>query len=226
MKPLLETTECVLFDLDGTLVETNIDFPLMKSRMIELAVEHGITASKLQELDILAIVEASSEILSHSGKRIEAGALYERAMAVLEEIELLHAGTTAEIPFARELVQGLKNRGISVGVVTRNCRNASIMSLDMTGIVPDVLVCREDAAKRKPHPDQLHIAMRTLKARPERSVMVGDHLMDVLSGRAAGVKTIGLLRPERPEGFFDDVKPDLVVRNLDEVFHAIVDSDR
>lgn len=225
MKLLLDNPECVLFDLDGTLVETNIDFPLMKSRMIELAIECGIQAHEVQDLDILAIVDTSAHLLATSGKEDDSVDLRARAMAVLEEIELLHAGATTEIPFARELVNQLKGRGIGVGIVTRNCRSASNISLEMTDIVPDVLVCREDATKYKPHPEQLHVALHALSASAERSIMVGDHTIDVLSGKAAGVKTIGFLRPERPMDFFDDVQPDLVVRNLNEVFHAIVDSD-
>lgn len=211
--------------MDGTLVETNIDFPLMKSRIIELAVERGIEQRYVQDLDILAVVDTSAQILAESGKVNESTILRMKAMAVLEEMELFHAETTTEIPFARELVDELKSRSIGVGIVTRNCRRASKMSLEMTGIVPDVLVCREDAVRYKPHPEQLQVALQTLNAGPEHSVMVGDHIMDVLSGKAAGVKTIGLLRQERPEGFFDDVQPDLVVRDLYEVFHAIVDTD-
>ena len=56
MKPLLARVEAALFDLDGTLVETNIDFPLMKREMITLAQEQGLDPQALARLDILAIV--------------------------------------------------------------------------------------------------------------------------------------------------------------------------
>ena len=137
-----------------------------------------------------------------------------------------HAWDTREVPFARELVEELKARRIGVGIVTRNCRKASEISLDMTQIVPDVLVCREDTARHKPNPKPLNLALSKLDARPAYSVMVGDHLMDMLGGKAAGTKTIGLLTGARPEHFFDEVKPDFVARDLAEVLDAIVHRDR
>lgn len=226
MSPLLNLVEAVLFDLDGTLVETNIDFPLMKRTVIALAAEHGVETDGLDGLDILAAVDTAAQRLRLRGARAESASLRKRAMAALRDIELRHARHTREVHFARDLVERLRSRGIKVGVVTRNCRPASEISLDMARISPDTLICREDTRRHKPHPEQLHAALDTLGARAERSIMVGDHLMDVQSGRAAGMKTIGLLRGGRPPGFFDAARPDYVARSLEEVLDAIVGRDR
>ena len=226
MNPLLPTVDAVLFDLDGTLVETNIDFPAMKRKMIELAVEQGMQPSDLERLDILAIVQSACRFLILNGRQVEAEALHARAMSILEEIELAHASGTQEIPFARSLTSELAGRGIPFGVVTRNCRKASEISLAIVGIAPDVLISRDDGLRHKPHPAPLHSALNALGARPEASIMVGDHLMDIQSGKAAGMKTIGFLREYRAPDFFDVTQPDLVVRSLQEVFHAIVGPDR
>jgi phosphoglycolate phosphatase-like HAD superfamily hydrolase len=53
--------------------------------------------------------------------------------------------------------------------------------------------------------------------------MVGDHPMDIQSGKAAGLVTIGFLRDHRPDDFFRQVNPDLTVRTLEEVLCAIID---
>ncbi len=226
MNQLLTTVECVLFDLDGTLVQTDIDFPLMKRRMISLAAEWGFDSSKLADMDILAIVDGAGEFLTVTGKPDQAVQLRHRAMAVLEEIELERARDTREVPFARELVAELKNRQIGVGVVTRNCRKASLISLGITRIIPDVLVSREDTVRHKPHPEPLRMALSKLGAAHSDSVMVGDHIMDVQSGKAAGMKTIGLLDKSRPKEFFEQVNPDFVAGDLSEVLDAIVRRDR
>ena len=226
MKPLPTTVDCVLFDLDGTLVDTNIDFELMRRELIALATEHGIDPNALANLDILAIVRNAADLLRSQKKHEEATQLTDRAMNLLEEIELRHARNTQHIPFARELTITLKDRGIGVGIVTRNCRKASRISLDMAQIEPDVLVCREDTANHKPHPEPLHTALETLNARADASVMVGDHIMDVQGGKAAGMRTVGLLRDGRPEGFFDSSGPDMVARDLKEVLDAIIDRNR
>ena len=226
MKPLPTTVDCVLFDLDGTLVDTNIDFPLMKRKLIALAAEHGIDADALAGLDILAVVESAAGLLRLRGKREEAAQLTDRAMAVLEEIEVGHARNTQQIPFARELAAVLKDRGIGIGIVTRNCRKASRISLGMARIEPDVLVCREDTTRHKPHPEPLRTALAALKARARASVMVGDHIMDVQGGKAAGMRTVGFLRDNHPEDFFAAAGPDIVARDLREVLDAIIHRNR
>lgn len=226
MSPLLATVDAVVFDLDGTLVETNIDFPLMKREMIALAVSVGMDPDPLVSRDILAIVDLAVEHLRFQGMPDLAAHTRARAMAILQEIELRHADRAEEIPFARELVGILKERGIRIGIATRNCRAASEISLAFAGIVPDAMVCREDTSRHKPYPDQLQLVLEALAARPERSIMVGDHLMDITSGKAAGMSTIGFLREHRDECFFDGVAPDLVVRSLREVLDAIIDRNR
>lgn len=226
MKPLLSAVDAVLFDLDGTLVDTNIDFSLMKRRMLELADECGMDTGPLAGLDILAVIGSAVDFLRSRGQHQSGAELYARAMRILEDIELDHARNTKEIPFARELVAYLKSQDIATGIVTRNCRNASRMSLELAGITTDVLICREDCERHKPHPDPVLMAVEVLSVRQEHSIMVGDHMMDIASGKAAGLKTIGFLRDYRPEGFFDDVAPDRVARDLREVLGAIIDSDR
>lgn len=220
------TVDSVLFDLDGTLVETDIDFPLMRREMVTLAIEIGMDASAVSGLDILAMVDTAVHFLASQGKSGEAARLRSRAMQILEDIELRHAERTCEIPFARELVHELRQQEIGIGIVTRNCRKASEISLKITGIKPDVLICREDTIKHKPDPQQLNIALGLLNASPRNSVMVGDHIMDVQSGKAAGMKTIGFLRETRSPDFFDKIEPDYIARDLKEVLDAIIRRNR
>jgi len=225
MTPLIETVDAVLFDLDGTLVETDIDFPLMKRRMLELAAKEGIDTKKLSSMDILGIVDSAYSTLISWGLHESAEDFRIRAIDALEEIEIRHARDARQIPFARDIIARITQEGIKTGIVTRNCRKASLISLEKAGIMPDVLVCREDTVRHKPHPEPLLFALTMLSARPENSIMVGDHLMDIEAGKAAGLKTVALLWDYRPADFFDEVKPDRLARNLQEVLCAIIDCD-
>lgn len=225
MEPLLTHVESVLFDLDGTLVETNIDFPLMKRKVVNLAAEYGMNPADISSLDTLVIVDLTVHCLTSNGCPDKALEMRHRAMNVLEEIELERAHCTQEIPYAKEVVDVLKNRGVGIGIVTRNCRKASEISLGITCITPDVLICREDTTRHKPHPEQIIKALETLGANSESSIMVGDHTIDIASGKSAGVKTIGFLREYRPAEFFDKIAPDFVARSLKEVLHAVVRCD-
>jgi phosphoglycolate phosphatase len=208
-----EGIRAALFDMDGTLVETNIDFPLMKREMLALGERHGILASELQGLDILAVVDHVTYQLSKE----EAKSVRQEAFDRLEQIELVHCQDAGPIDCAPELLKALEDAGIKVAVVTRNCRSAVRLSLEKAGIHSDVLLTRDDVTNTKPHPDHLHQALDMLGVTPEEAMMVGDHWMDIRAGKAAGTRTIGFLRPDRPKDFFDAEPPDLVVQDLAEL---------
>ena len=212
-----EGMRAVLFDMDGTLVETDIDFPLMKREMLALGERYGIPASELQGLDILGVVDGVAARLQEQGRATEADRVRQEAFDRLEAIELVHCRDARPIPGATELLHALREAGLKVGIVTRNCRSGVRLSLERTGISADVLLTRDDVIRTKPHPDHLHQALETLGVRPEEAVMVGDHWMDIQGGKAAGTRTIGFLRPSRPRDLFDKVAPDLVITSLTEL---------
>lgn len=224
MKQLLTGVEAVLFDLDGTLVETNIDFPLMKSEMLALAQQFGVDPAPAKSMDILAIVQHVAETLQARGEAQQAQTARQQAMRKLREIEMVHSQTAREIAFAGRLIEALSSRGVKVGIVTRNCREASEASLKACGLAGDfIMLAREDVLRTKPHPDHLLEALRLLDAQPSKSVMVGDHTMDVEAGKAAGMRTIGLLALDRPRDFFEKAQPDAVVESLQEILDAFDD---
>lgn len=224
MDRLFTNLQAVLFDLDGTLVETNIDFSFMKQIMVDLGMDHGLLKEDIINLDILAIVERT---VSHVEKTSGSSAAYQvmaEAMLMLEEIELRHSADAREIVPAKELISTLRSHGIRVGIVTRNCRQASDLSLVRTGVTADILVAREDVVRTKPDPEHLLFALEKLSAKPEQSLMVGDHLMDISAGKAAGMRTIGFLSDGRPADYFDSIGPDAVVKDLSEILSAVINS--
>jgi len=222
MEHLFSGLDAVLFDLDGTLVETDIDFPLMKREMIRFAADHGLSSEELAGLDILAITDSLASHVRGTRGEAAAKAAYREALAILEDIELRHSASAREIRPARELTRMLRCLNTKVGVVTRNCRAASEQSLGRVGIAPDVLICREDVLRTKPSGDHLLAALEQLSARPEKSLMIGDHVMDILAGKAAGMRTIGLLTEGRTPEHFASARPDAMARNLHEILDALV----
>jgi len=221
MANAFEGVRAVLFDMDGTLVETNIDFPLMKREMVALAEKYGVPASEVEGMDILAIVEHTMARLEDASRTYDARCARREAYEQLESIELVHCKDAKPVSGAVELLGALRRSGIKLGIVTRNCRRAVEISLKKAGITADVLLTRDDVPNTKPHPNHLLEALELLGVQPGEAVMVGDHLMDVQGGRAAGMATIGFLRAERPDDFFDRSPPDLVVRDLRELLACV-----
>jgi phosphoglycolate phosphatase-like HAD superfamily hydrolase/predicted TIM-barrel fold metal-dependent hydrolase len=202
----------VLFDLDGTLMDTHIDFPAMRAAMVRLAGDYGFEPDALEGLDILAIVSFCADRLTQAGQSHQAEAFRAAARGLLRSIEIEQCSTPVEVPGARELLQNLHEAGMAIGIVTRNCREVSEELLAKGRLTHDALISRDDVEKTKPAPEHIHAALAALNHNGDRgaAVMVGDHWMDVLAGARAGCRTVGLLRG-RDASWFSRAVPDTMV---------------
>lgn len=188
----LTNLRAVLFDLDGTLVETHIDFPAMTDAMHELARAADIPESIIADKDILAIVETAADHLTARGG--DGAALRRTAFAQLEEMEVAGCAHPALLPGAGELLNLLKSQGRRVGIVTRNSGRVSQSLVRRFDLPHDVLLSRDDVRLTKPNPQHLWDALARLGHPASEAAMAGDHWMDVQAGRAAGcAATIGVL---------------------------------
>lgn len=192
--------KAVLFDLDGTLIDTAPDF----IRIINL-------------LCADAGIEAPSNALIRA--QVSEGA---RAMVKLvrpdldlnsEDLLLLRqrflqiyaeniAVATCLFPDMDALLKQLEQHDIAWGIVTNKPRGLSellLAALDLTARCA-VLVCPDDVTHTKPHPEPMYLAAQQLGIAPGHIVYVGDHPRDIDAGRAAGMPTIlaayGYLPPE------------------------------
>lgn len=201
----------VLFDLDGTLVHTRIDFPSMKQAALRLVAESGLDPAEFAPLDVLSLLSAAALRLA------EAGPFLARAEEALVRIELAACEGATEAEGAGETLRWLLSHGRRVGIVTRNSPQAVRRVLEAIPLPHDVLLTRADTPRVKPDPIHLHLALERLEVPPGEALMVGDHTMDVLGGKAAGMRTLGVLTPERPPDFFAQAAPDGVIRALPEL---------
>jgi phosphoglycolate phosphatase len=203
--------EAVLFDLDGTLLHSRIDFARMRREVLEQVEAAGLSAEEYRGQDILGILTAASKRLPSPVEFLL------RADEALVEIELEASAEAYEAEGATETLQWLIDSGFKVGIVTRNSRQAVDTLFRGFPLPHHVLLTRADTPRVKPDPLHLELALNQLGVPAARAVMVGDHLMDVLGGKAAGTRTLGILSPERPATFFDEVAPDGVLRSLPEL---------
>lgn len=184
--------DAIVFDFDGTLAELVLDFDLMKTKIAALGecflpyrpVPDGMPA--LEWVDHLAgLVEAE-------GGRDAALEFHCRCRLTINAMEMDAARDGRLFPFTRGLLVTLSSEGVAAGVITRNITPA------VRTVFPDidehvrVLLAREDVADVKPHPGHLLAALERLGVPPERALMVGDHPLDVETGKRAGVATLGV----------------------------------
>jgi phosphoglycolate phosphatase len=120
------------------------------------------------------------------------------------------AARSRTMPGAERTLRELKYRGIEIGIVTRNCRSGVMKSAEMADFAYDLILTRDDVEKVKPDPQHLLDALNILISKPGKSIMVGDHPMDILAGKRAGMKTAAVLTSKSIKDF-EEVAPDLIL---------------
>ena len=109
-----------------------------------------------------------------------------------------------------EAVRALKQRGRPLGLVTSKLRSGAIRGLVRASLEDafDVVVGADDVTHPKPHPEPVRVALERLGAPARGAVFVGDSRHDLVSGRAAGVKTAAALWGPFDRSHLEDLAPD------------------
>ena len=190
----------VAFDLDGTLLDTAQDFFLAVNTLRD---KYGIEEADFNEVRS-RVSEGAISLASYAmridDKRelIEDGQLIENKDLELFRLELLDIYKKCSIKNTSifegiDLVlNSLNNRKVCWGIVTNKPRFFAEEIVEATlGIYePAFLICPDDTGKRKPSPDGLKLACKKTNTFPEDSIYIGDHSIDIIAGKAAGMKTV------------------------------------
>ncbi len=206
----------VVFDFDGTLAVLNIDFSQMRAQVDRLMKDFGIGEEPLKERYLLEIIDEVFELLVKKDLS-DAERFYQEAHQILHEIEMAAAGEGKLIAGTERVLKNLKERGIKVGIVTRNCEDAVRKVFPRIDEFCDVFVSRNSVKKVKPHPDHLTLVMKILYVSGEEAMMVGDHPIDIQAGKRVGMKTIGVLTGRTRKEEFEQAGADYVLKDASEV---------
>jgi pyrophosphatase PpaX len=178
----------VLFDLDGTLINTN---DLILASFMHTLEHH--CPGKYTEEDVL---KCMGEPLSDQMNRFDPTQAEEMVKTYHSFNVAKHDEYTKEFPHVREVLQQLHQAGVKMGVVTNKRRLVVEMGLKLFGLEQwmDVIVCFGDSPeiKGKPEPDLLFVALEKLKAPAEQTLMVGDSRYDIIAARRAHVPSVGV----------------------------------
>lgn len=206
----------VLFDLDGTIVDTN-----------ELIIEsflhtlEGITDKPYTREDIIPHMGFSlnEQIKFFTGRDdIEELVKKYRAFNISKHDELVR-----EFPGVRETLAELKEAGMRMGVVTNKMRMTTLMGLKLTGLdaFMDTIVTVEDVALGKPDPAMVIKALEQLNVPASEAVMVGDSQYDILAARAAGVASVGVGWSLKGEAHLRQFEPTYIIHRIGELIDIV-----
>lgn len=188
------TLEAVLFDLDGTLIDTAPDFFRVLNRMLE---EDGRTP--LSYSDVRKTVSDGARALVKLAYGVDQGeAGFDELRQRLLDLYLNNIAIDSQL-FAGldDMLNWMLEHNLPMAIVTNKPRlyaEALLNQLMFNGAplaqVTASLVCPDDVTHRKPHPEPLFKACDEMKVDAKRCIYVGDHARDIESGRAAGMTTI------------------------------------
>ncbi len=184
--------EAVIFDLDGTLVDTASEFVVVVQT---LRAEHDLPP--LPEALIRASVSNGARALVTLALDLpESAPDFETRRLRLLELYGEVLGSTARVyPGIPALLEAFAERGIAWGIATNKPRAYTAPLLERLNLQPAAgsVVCPDDVRERKPHPESLYLNCRQLGCRPAGTVYVGDHRRDIQAGRRAGMATVAAL---------------------------------
>lgn len=190
----------VIFDLDGTLIDSRLDFDAMR-RDMELTSGEPI----LEALDALP-----------------AGEQKERCLAILRDHELRGAHRATLMPGAGQALAELTRVKLPQAILTRNSRETTDLVLNRLQLNFSHVLTREDAPP-KPDPAGLLRICAAWGCAPRDAMFVGDFLFDLLAGRRAGMATV-LYAPDGPPDYADQA--DFVFSHFSELLGILEEAAR
>ena len=181
--------QAVLFDLDGTLLDTAPDFTSAINLLLQRHQKPALTENSIRA----TISHGSAGLLSYAFNCREDAPHFEALRVEFLAIYFAHlAQKTCLFPGLANLLEALGQRNIPWGIVTNKPRrftSAILAGLNLQP-APQSVVCPDDVEHNKPHAEPVLLACQQLGVAPQQTVFIGDHLRDIESGRNAGTTTI------------------------------------
>lgn len=188
----------LIFDFDGTLVRSSIDFPAMREAILDVIDMYGLPDGIIDRKapssnNIIDAWNHLSTILDDDGM-LDFEARIENAS---RKVEMLHVEETAEVPGTSTTLFELRSKGYRTGILTRGCRTYVEAALRASKIpfAPETIVCRDDhrLIDAKPNPIALKRAAGLIGLGVDECIYIGDHWMDHDCAVSARMPFIGVL---------------------------------
>jgi len=214
----------VIFDLDGTLIDSKIDFREMKRRNTRLleasGVEQGLLTEEMLNYDIERRAIEDLRTKGVSEEKIQR--IFQKVADIMNEIELEAIQDAQLLDGVAETLEKLKKLGLKIGIITRSCReyaNRILEKFDLKKLI-DVVAARDDVLKQKPDPEHPRYLMEILSVKSSETILIGDHPMDALCAKNIGMRFF--LIPKRDTNFkaFEEYSHE-ILWNIRDIIHIL-----
>ncbi|HUV84420.1 MAG TPA: pyrophosphatase PpaX, partial [Methanosarcinales archaeon] len=174
----------ILFDLDGTLIDTN--------QMIIDSFKHTYKTHLNRDIEEKEILLNFGEPLITTLRRYSPENAEELYDTYINYNESIHDNSVSLCCNIQECLAQLKEMGCVLAVVTSKRQKMAHRGLELLDIMKyfSVVVTVDDTEEHKPHPAPVLKALEKLGAAPEEAIMVGDSIFDIQCAHNAGVKAV------------------------------------
>jgi pyrophosphatase PpaX len=198
----------ILFDLDGTLIDTN---ELIISTYLHTLEKYF--PGKYTREDVLPFLGPTlHEVFEKMNpERVEEMILEYRTYNLAN-----HDLLVKEFVGVMETIETLKKKGYKLAIVTTKREDVAFKGLRLMKLDPffDVMIAYDHVKKVKPDPEPIFLALEKLNSKPEETLMVGDNFHDVLAGKNAGTKTAGVAWTIKGRDYLAKYEPDYMLENM------------
>lgn len=199
--------QTILFDLDGTLIDTN--------QLITASFKHTFERFQLSFTDE-EIIEFNGPPLTDTFKKIDPVRADDMVATYRTHNQAVHDDYVEIFPHVLETLEALEKMNIKMGVVTTKMSTGAQRGLAKTGITDffQSIVTLSDVTNAKPHPEPVIKAMRELHADPSSTIMIGDSSYDIEAGQNAGIQTAGVSWSQKGRNRLLSYRPNYMLETM------------
>jgi 2-phosphoglycolate phosphatase len=222
--------DAVLFDLDGTLIDSIgiyykiVDIVFDRLSLPPVPREAFVEAAKDGDFDWNCVLPEDLQDRKDEIIQQATGIIYEIYQEMFgRDLKLISGADT--------ILREVFDDGMKIGIVTSTPEEGMSYKrqlLEASGIDKwiDVIITADDVEKKKPAAEPLIECLNRLNVAPPKSVYVGDARIDIKAGKAAGMKTIGVLTGFDNSSALQAENPDAILRSVRHLPEAIAMNSR
>lgn len=205
----------VLFDLDGTLIDTNELIIASFAHTLQLHADRPYEREEILNFigpplrdTFINLDEAKAELMFDT---------------YVEHNLKNHDQYVAAYPTVVETMQQLKEAGYQLGIVTTKIKSTAERGIRIAGLegMFEVVIGLEDVENAKPHPEPVIKALELLNGTASEAIMVGDNYHDIEAGKNAGTHTAGVAWTVKGRKALEDHQPDYMLEQMSDLLDIL-----
>ncbi len=220
--------KAVGFDMDGTLIDSYIDYEKLGNAGHDVLSELGVPDDKMDHRSEKYLVMSGVSYLRSIGEEYTFNEIAAMISERDNEIEMENVEKSVLFPGVMDVLKDLKSKGLMIGLLTRGQRAYAVRSLRLCGIeyLFDALEAFDDhqLGEQKPNPMAMKHLGDKLNVLPKDILYVGDSPTDYYCARDSGAGFIGVAFDERHEKMWKELDDRIkTIKNIDEILLIFID---